>query len=53
MLKQICACDIYGFCPYSNAGDCYIWCSEPEPQDDPELWMDDYDDEEEEDYLDD
>lgn len=45
-LKQICPCDYSGICPYDAEyfGTCEHYCGADEPQDDPEIW----DEEEEE-----
>lgn len=47
MLRKICACDLDGICPYGagDGRDCAYWCSADEPED----WPDDYYDDEDED----
>lgn len=41
-LNSCCPCDISGVCPYNSEsyGSCDYWCGAEEPQDDPTLWDD-------------
>ena len=36
-------CDIDGFCPYAAeyGCDCEYWCGAEEPEDNPEVWVED------------
>lgn len=47
MLRLITPCDYTGMCPYNaeTMGGCEYWCGQPEPQDGPEIWAEDVEDE--------
>lgn len=50
-LRQITPCDYSGVCPYNSEGygSCEYWCGAEEPQDEPDDWF--YDDEDEDEHF--
>ena len=43
-LRRYTPCDIDGICPYEAeySRDCEYWCGAEEPQDDPDIWEEEY-----------
>lgn len=50
-VRNGCPCDLDGVCPYESEswGSCEYWCGSEEPQDEPDEWF--YDDEDEGEYF--